>query len=105
MLKREFKEDLRFFNRIRGTHYLLNSSNVFGAGDCVSDWSSPPANRFSDRVNGVDFGEAYADKEEFELERLLIPFLSKGHLIQNKESTGREKDKLDARQLKEHLGQ
>jgi hypothetical protein len=35
----------------------------------------------------------------------MIPFLSKGHLIQNKESTGREKDKLDVLQLKERSGQ
>ncbi len=35
----------------------------------------------------------------------MIPFLSKGYLIQNKEATGREKDKLDVRQLKERLGQ
>ena len=32
-----------FFDSIRGTYFLLNSSNVCGAGDCVSDWSSPQA--------------------------------------------------------------
>jgi len=60
---------------------------------------------FLTKIDGVDFIEAYEDKEEVELEGLTIPFLSKGHLIQNKESTGREKDQLDARQLKEHSGQ
>ena len=30
-------------------------------------------------------------KEEIELEGFLIPFLSKGHLIQNKEATGKIK--------------
>ena len=44
-------------------------------------------------------------KEEIELEGFLIPFLSKGHFIQNKEETGREKDKLDVHQLKERLDQ
>ena len=60
---------------------------------------------FLTKIDGVGFVEAYEDKEEFELDGLMIPFLSKGHLIRNKESTGREKDKLDARQLKEHLDQ
>ncbi len=48
--------------------------------------------------------EAYKDKEQVELEGLIIPFLSKRHLIKNKEATGQE-DKLDVRQLKERLGQ
>lgn len=56
------------------------------------------------RIAGVEFAAAYEDREEFALEDLRIPFLSKEHLIQNKESTGREKDKLDARQLREHSG-
>lgn len=56
------------------------------------------------RIDGVEFAAAYEDREEFALEELMIPFLSKEHLIQNKESTGREKDKLDARQLREHSG-
>jgi hypothetical protein len=60
---------------------------------------------FLTSIDGVTFIEAYEDKEEVELEGLTIPFLSKGHLIRNKEATGREKDKLDARQLKEHPGQ
>lgn len=60
---------------------------------------------FLTSIDGVDFVEAYKDKEQVELEGLMIPFLSKGHLIQNKEATGREKDKLDVRQLKERFGQ
>ena len=60
---------------------------------------------FLTKIDGVDFVEAYEDKKEVELEGLMIPFLSKGHLIQNKEATGREKDKLDVRQLKGRLDQ
>lgn len=60
---------------------------------------------FLTSIDGVDFIEAYKDKEQVELEGLMIPFLSKQHLIQNKEAAGREKDKLDARQLKVRLGQ
>lgn len=47
------------------------------------------------QIDGVDFDEAYHSREEIELGGLTIPFLSKAHIIQNKKSTGREKDKLD----------
>lgn len=60
---------------------------------------------FLTSIDGLDFVEADKDKEQVELEGLMIPFLSKGHLIQNKEATGGGKDKLDVRQLKERLGQ
>ena len=53
-------------------------------------------------IDGVDFEEAYRTKEQIELEGLRIPFLSKEHLIKNKEATGREKDKLDSKYLKGH---
>lgn len=66
---------------------------------------APRSIDFLTKIDGVDFVDAYEDKEDVEVEGLLIPFLSKGHLIQNKESTGREKDKLDARHLKKHSGQ
>ena len=51
-------------------------------------------------IDGVEFNEAYKDKEEIEVENIKIPFLSKENLIKNKEATGREKDRLDAKYLK-----
>ena len=51
-------------------------------------------------IDGVNFEEAYRTKEEIDVDRLKIPFLSKEHLIKNKEATGREKDKLDAQYLR-----
>lgn len=60
---------------------------------------------FLAKIDGVDFVEAFEDKEEVELEGLMIPFLSKGHLIQNKEATGGEKDGIDVRRLKQRSGQ
>ncbi|MFH1771720.1 MAG: nucleotidyltransferase [Candidatus Omnitrophota bacterium] len=51
-------------------------------------------------IDGVDFQEAYKSKENIEIEKLTIPFISKENLIKNKQSTGREKDKLDADYLK-----
>ncbi|MCR4337177.1 MAG: hypothetical protein NUV91_05160 [Candidatus Omnitrophica bacterium] len=51
-------------------------------------------------IDGVEFDEAYLRKNEIEIAKLSIPFLSKEDLIKNKESTGRDKDKLDAKNLK-----
>lgn len=55
-------------------------------------------------IDGVTFKEAYKTKEIIEIESLQIPFLSKENLIKNKQSTGREKDKLDANYLRENKG-
>jgi hypothetical protein len=52
------------------------------------------------KIDGVDFKKASSDKQEIEVEGIKIPFLSKKNLIKNKESTGREKDKLDAKYLR-----
>jgi len=51
-------------------------------------------------ISGVSFNDAYVAREEVEVDGLIIPFLSKTHLIQNKEATGRKKDKLDVEYLK-----
>jgi len=52
------------------------------------------------KIDGIDFKKAYSDKQEIEIEDIKIPLLSKEDLIRNKESTGREKDKLDAKYLR-----
>lgn len=52
-------------------------------------------------IDGVNFGDAYAAKNVIEVEGIKIPVLSKEDLIRNKESTGRERDRLDARCLSE----
>ena len=51
-------------------------------------------------IDGVDFNSAYPDRQEIKIEDVRIPFLSKENLIKNKESTGRQKDKLDAEYLR-----
>jgi len=51
-------------------------------------------------IDGVIFQEAYKSRVNIEIENLSIPFISKENLIKNKQSTGREKDKLDADYLK-----
>ncbi|MFA5928298.1 MAG: hypothetical protein WC838_03240 [Candidatus Margulisiibacteriota bacterium] len=53
-------------------------------------------------IDGVDFDQAYQDREKIRIDGLSVPFLSKANLIKNKEATGRDKDKLDAKYLKAH---
>lgn len=48
------------------------------------------------RVDGVEFKQAYTQKQQIQIDDLNVPFLSKADLIKNKLSTGREKDRLDA---------
>lgn len=51
-------------------------------------------------IDGIDFQKAYKSRENIKIENLSIPFISKENLIKNKQSTGREKDRLDANYLK-----
>jgi len=53
-------------------------------------------------IDGVNFQDAYKSRENIEIEGLSIPFISKENLIKNKQSTGREKDKLDSDYLKKN---
>lgn len=54
-------------------------------------------------IDGVDFKSAYSRKEIVSVEELSIPVLSLEDLIKNKESTGREKDVLDAKMLRKKI--
>ena len=54
-------------------------------------------------IDGVEFQSAYAKKLLVSVEALNVPVLSREDLIKNKESTGREKDALDAKMLKRRL--
>jgi hypothetical protein len=51
-------------------------------------------------IDGITYNEASEGKEIIEIENLLIPIISRENLIINKMSTGREKDEIDARNLK-----
>jgi len=56
------------------------------------------------KIDGVNFSKAYPAKKEIRIENLKVPFLSREDLIRNKEQTGREKDKLDAKYLRKKFG-
>jgi hypothetical protein len=53
-------------------------------------------------IDGVEFNGAYQNKKVLKIEDLRVPFLSKANLIENKKSTGREKDRLDIKYLREN---
>ena len=52
------------------------------------------------QVSGLEFQKSYRQKQNVEIEDLKISVVSRGDLIKNKESTGREKDRLDVKYLK-----
>ena len=52
------------------------------------------------KIDGLTYDEASKGKEIIEIESLSIPVISKQNLIINKLATGREKDKIDAKNLK-----
>ena len=54
-------------------------------------------------ISGVLFEEAKEDYIQVELDGMNLPFISLEKLIKNKESTGRDKDKIDLKNLKKHL--
>jgi len=51
-------------------------------------------------IDGVNFSEAYEKRKEFCIDDITLPFISEGDLIANKEASGRDKDKVDAKELR-----
>ena len=54
-------------------------------------------------LDGVDFDDAWKEHEKMELGGFTLPVMSRAHLIQNKEATGRPQDKVDADWLRRKL--
>ena len=52
-------------------------------------------------IPGVEFDEAWKNRELVELDDLIIPFISRSDLIRTKEASGRPQDKIDLQQLKQ----
>jgi hypothetical protein len=52
-------------------------------------------------IPGVDFENAWKNREFVELDDFTIPFISRSDLIQAKEASGRPHDKIDIEKLKE----
>lgn len=52
-------------------------------------------------IPGVGFEEAWPNREVFELDDLVIPFISRSDLIRAKEASGRHQDLIDVERLRE----
>ena len=52
-------------------------------------------------IPGVDFEDAWKNREFVELDDFKIPFISRSDLIRAKEASGRPQDKIDIDKLKE----
>ena len=52
-------------------------------------------------IPGVDFEEAWKNREMVELDDIKIPFISRSDLIRAKEASGRPQDMIDIDKLKE----
>lgn len=50
-------------------------------------------------ISGLDFDEAWSAREAVDYDGVLMPFISKGHLIASKLAAGRPQDLLDAASL------
>ena len=51
-------------------------------------------------IPGLTFEAAWANREEVQVEGLVIPFISKTDLIRAKEAGGRDQDLIDAKKLR-----
>jgi len=51
-------------------------------------------------IPGVTFEAAWANREEAQVQGLVIPFISKTDLIRTKEASGRDQDLIDAKKLR-----
>ena len=78
---------------------LTTKGNVFRIG------RAPLRIEVINEISGVDFDDAFSNREFFELEdQLRIPIISLDDLLKNKSSTGRAKDKADLEELRKFLG-
>ena len=51
-------------------------------------------------IDGVDFGAAYENRMEAELDGLRVPFIGIDDLLKNKQASGRSKDLIDLEELR-----
>ena len=52
-------------------------------------------------LQGIEFDEAWRNREVVQVDDLRVPFISRTDLIRTKESSGRPQDKIDVERLKE----
>jgi hypothetical protein len=52
-------------------------------------------------ISGIEFDEAWNNREVVQLGGIKIPFISRSDLIRSKEASGRPQDRIDVEKLKE----
>jgi hypothetical protein len=98
--QRVFEALRRFGAPLRGV-----SESDFAQPNIVLQLGVPPRRiDVLTAIDGVAFEEAWSDRVELTVGGLRIPVLSREHLIQNKEATGRAKDQADAEALRRSGG-
>jgi hypothetical protein len=53
------------------------------------------------KIDGVEFEEAWPEREYLDFEGVVVPVISRRHLVINKQATGRPKDLADVAMLEE----
>lgn len=72
----------------------------FQSADVVFQMGNPPWRiDILTSIGGVTFDEAWPEREEWSVEELPVPVLSRRHLILNKRTVGRTKDLADVEAL------
>ena len=77
----------------------INENGFAGEGIIFQIGVAPRRIDIITQIDGVTYDEADEDKIVVEVEELKLPIISLSKLIKNKMSTGRERDKLDAKFL------
>ena len=90
---------------------LVLACREFGLGDAVTKglfleegniirFGSPPMRlEILNEISGVSFQDCWDGRNQFEIDGLEIPLIGSRELIQNKRSSGRAKDLVDAEML------
>jgi hypothetical protein len=107
--------DIDFFvsHTLENAQRIIEALNDFGFGSLgvkAEDFSRPDHFMMLGRppvridvltsIDGITFEEAYRDRVYGDLDGREVPFRSFEHLVKNKESTGRLKDKADVEKLR-----
>jgi hypothetical protein len=72
----------------------------FQAADAVFQMGSPPWRiDLLTSIDGVSFEEAWPERQEWTVDGLEFPVISRRHLIVNKRTVGRTKDLADVEEL------
>jgi len=96
-------------NIIQSLRNLLVEENIlaqlneldFSTPIVFIDGEEPFKIDFMTYISGVDFNEAWQQKEQTSLENISIPFIHLKHLIISKTTAGRPQDKIDIEKLQQ----